>query len=140
MPGVLAFIKSLQDKLELGLVTNSTRKETNILLKTHDLQKTFQHTMSGDETCCPKPAPDLYQTLVRCFKTSPEACVAFEDSQSGVASAQQSGVLTIAVPNKYTRNQSFRIADCITKSWNNLSLKKLQVLAARKTAKKVSAC
>ncbi|MFS8782562.1 HAD family hydrolase, partial [Synechococcus sp. R6-7] len=37
----------------------------------------------------------------------PQACLAFEDSENGLRSAQQAGIPTVVTVNDYTRDQDF---------------------------------
>ncbi|GAB3571029.1 hexitol phosphatase HxpB [Spirosoma luteolum] len=58
-----------------------------------------------------KPAPDVYWGAARRLNVEPSACLAFEDSGSGVASAHAAGTITVAVPADFEYNDpKFAIA------------------------------
>jgi beta-phosphoglucomutase-like phosphatase (HAD superfamily) len=51
----------------------------------------------GDDVSRPKPDPEPYLTAARLLGVDVAACVALEDSRSGVAAALAAGARTIAV-------------------------------------------
>ena len=58
----------------------------------------FDHTISRHESPHPKPAPDIYLAwLPPCV--DPAACVALEDSPTGVRSARAAGMFVIGIPS-----------------------------------------
>jgi HAD superfamily hydrolase (TIGR01509 family) len=59
---------------------------------------TFAAVVTGDEVRHGKPHPEPYLTAARRLGADPAACVAIEDSPTGVASATAAGVPTVAVP------------------------------------------
>ncbi|KQX66546.1 HAD family phosphatase [Angustibacter sp. Root456] len=60
---------------------------------------TFDVVVTGDRVPRGKPHPDPYLTAARALAVDPTACVAIEDSQTGVTSAEAAGVPTLAVPH-----------------------------------------
>ena len=59
----------------------------------------FAHVVTGDEVAHGKPHPEPYAVAARLLGTVPSACVAIEDSPTGVRSAVAAGVPTLAVPH-----------------------------------------
>jgi beta-phosphoglucomutase-like phosphatase (HAD superfamily) len=55
--------------------------------------------LSADDVARPKPAPDLYVELARALGADAGACVALEDSPTGVAAARAAGSFVIGVPS-----------------------------------------
>ncbi|MBV2367003.1 HAD family hydrolase [Streptomonospora nanhaiensis] len=60
----------------------------------------FDLSVAGDEVEANKPDPAPYLTAARLLGVDPAACVAFEDSAVGVASAMAAGCVTVAVPDQ----------------------------------------
>ena len=60
-----------------------------------------------------KPAPDVYQLLMSMLRVPAEACMAFEDSANGVASARAAGIFVVATPSQWTAGQDFSGADLV---------------------------
>jgi HAD superfamily hydrolase (TIGR01509 family) len=62
----------------------------------------FAAVVVGDEVTHGKPHPEPYLTAAARLGVAPEACVAIEDSPTGVASAVAAGVPTLAVEHLVT--------------------------------------
>lgn len=60
---------------------------------------TFTALVTGDEVSPGKPHPEPYLAAARLIGVDPRACIALEDSPSGVRSATAAGVPTIAIPH-----------------------------------------
>ena len=59
----------------------------------------FADVVTGDEVGRGKPHPEPYLLAARLIGADPAACVALEDSPTGVRSATAAGVPTIAIPH-----------------------------------------
>lgn len=81
-----------------ALVTMSWRSLTDAVLGTLP-DGSFTAIVTGDEVTHGKPHPEPYRAAARLLQVAPEACVAIEDSPTGVLSAVQAGVPTLAVPH-----------------------------------------
>ena len=67
----------------------------------------FEVIAAGDIVPAKKPAPDIYHYVLEHMQIDPAYCLAFEDSQAGLRSAQQAGLTTVVTVNDYTRMQDF---------------------------------
>lgn len=82
----------------VALVTSTIRSLTERALDTLG-RDTFDVTVCGDEVDGRnKPDPEPYLKAARLLGVDPAACVAVEDSPTGVASAEAAGCLVVAVP------------------------------------------
>ena len=59
----------------------------------------FATVVSGDEVADGKPHPEAYLTAAERLGVDPRRCVAIEDSNTGVASAEAAGCVVVAVPH-----------------------------------------
>lgn len=59
----------------------------------------FEHVVTFDDVERPKPAPDPYLLAARLLRVDPAACIAFEDSDTGAASARAAGMTVVQVPD-----------------------------------------
>lgn len=59
----------------------------------------FAHVVTFDDVARPKPAPDPYLLAARLLGVDPAACIAFEDSDVGAASARAAGMTVVQVPD-----------------------------------------
>jgi HAD superfamily hydrolase (TIGR01509 family) len=73
----------------------------------------FSVIATGDAVPRKKPAPDIYTLALSRLGIIARRAVAFEDSAIGVAAAKAAGLLTVATPSDWTRNQDFAAADLV---------------------------
>ncbi|MDP9737127.1 HAD family hydrolase [Curtobacterium sp. 260] len=96
-PGARELVEELHDRgIPTALVTMSRR---TMALVTADAlgARGFRVVVAGDDVDRPKPHPDAYLAAAAQLGVDPTACVAIEDSATGVASAVASGAVTVAV-------------------------------------------
>jgi HAD superfamily hydrolase (TIGR01509 family) len=100
MPGALELIAALREHgVPLGLATNSGREFATRALRTAGLLHRFDAVVSAEDVERPKPAPDVYLAAAAQLGADPEACVALEDSETGVAAARAAGMTVVGVPS-----------------------------------------
>jgi HAD superfamily hydrolase (TIGR01509 family) len=100
MPGVLDLLQALRDRgVPVGLATNSGRQFATRALRAAGLYERFDAVVSAEDVEHPKPAPDVYLAAAAAVGAEPAACIALEDSETGVAAARAAGMTVIAVPS-----------------------------------------
>ena len=67
--------------------------------------------LTGEDYTHVKPDPEPYLKAIEKSGCSPDACLAIEDSQRGLASAKAAGIKCVVVPTPLTRTCSFSTAD-----------------------------
>lgn len=98
-PGAVALLDALGGAgVPIGLASNSERVFVDLVLGGAGLADRFAVTVAGDEVAVPKPAPDLYLEACRRLGVDPSACVALEDSPTGITAARAAGLTVIGVP------------------------------------------
>jgi HAD superfamily hydrolase (TIGR01509 family) len=63
-----------------------------------------------------KPAPDIYEFVLRELGERKENCVAIEDSANGLMAAKSAGLFTVVTPSYWTRTEDFTAADWVVPS------------------------
>jgi HAD superfamily hydrolase (TIGR01509 family) len=97
-PGALELLHAVRAAgLPTALVTSTGRKLVEVALDTLG-RENFDVVVCGDEVTAPKPDPEPYRTAAALLGVPIEACVAIEDSPTGLASAVASGAAVLAVP------------------------------------------
>ncbi|WP_229686512.1 HAD family hydrolase [Longimycelium tulufanense] len=98
-PGALETLTALRATgVPMALVTSTERELTEICLDTLG-REFFQVTVCGDEVDGRnKPQPEPYLRAARLLGVDPAACVAVEDSPTGVAAAVAAGCTVLVVP------------------------------------------
>ncbi len=64
----------------------------------------FDVIAAGDAVANKKPAPDVYTCALDRLRVAPGACIAFEDSDAGLASAIGAGVPAVVTRSAFTRS------------------------------------
>ncbi|MEU9333410.1 HAD-IA family hydrolase [Streptomyces sp. NPDC048290] len=98
-PGALALLDALaRDGVPTALVTASSREVAATVLAALGADR-FAVAVTADDTDRGKPAPDPYLAACHALGAEPAACVAVEDSPTGVRSAEAAGCAVLAVPS-----------------------------------------
>ncbi|MFJ5974813.1 HAD-IA family hydrolase [Streptomyces sp. NPDC093060] len=98
-PGALDLLDALAAAdVPTALVTASPRAVADVVLDALGAER-FAVSVTADDTARTKPAPDPYLAACRALGVDPAACVAVEDTETGVASAEAAGCAVLAVPS-----------------------------------------
>ena len=87
---LLEFLRKKQ--YEIGLVTSSCRKNTNLVLKKNKLFKYFSLIICGDDVKRAKPHPDIYKLFLTKINSEKKKVMVIEDSKNGFESAKKAGL------------------------------------------------
>lgn len=115
-PGVIEFIDFLsENSYRLALATSAGKIETEAVIgpKGLGIRDKFQVIIMGDEVEHPKPNPQIYNLVAGKMAVIPELCLVLEDTAIGVEAARGAGMNVVAIPNRYTLNQDFSMADYV---------------------------
>ncbi|MFF4899084.1 HAD-IA family hydrolase [Streptomyces sp. NPDC001068] len=98
-PGALDLLDALAAAgVPTALVTASPRAVADLVLDALGAGR-FAASVTADDTGRTKPAPDPYLAACRALGVDAAACVAVEDTETGVASAEAAGCAVLAVPS-----------------------------------------
>ncbi|WP_217239584.1 HAD-IA family hydrolase [Streptomyces sp. AC555_RSS877] len=98
-PGALDLLDALaREGVPTALVTASPRTVADTVLAALGASR-FAVSVTAGDTEHTKPAPDPYLAACRALGVDPAACVAVEDTQTGVTSAEAAGCAVLAVPS-----------------------------------------
>lgn len=110
-PGVARLLDEARAAgMRLAIATTTTPENVEVLLRTTLGEQAidwFDVMAAGDVVPAKKPAPDIFSHALDAMQLAPEACLAFEDSQHGLAAARGAGCRTLVTINDYTRGQDF---------------------------------
>ncbi|KFE33516.1 HAD family hydrolase [Thioclava atlantica] len=114
-PGVARLIANARDAgIRLAIATTTNRPNVDALIRATlgaDPDHLFDAIAAGDEVRAKKPAPDVFELALNRLSLPPEACIAFEDSEMGLKSAQAAGLRVVLTPSAYTEDGEFGSAD-----------------------------
>lgn len=99
-PGALDLLDALaRENVPTALVTASPRAVAEVVLEALGGASRFAVSVTADDTEHTKPAPDPYLAACRALGVDPTNCVAVEDTETGVRSAEAAGCTVLAVPS-----------------------------------------
>ena len=109
--GVKRFLYEARNEgMRMAIATTTTLANVETLLRVtlgKEADVMFELIAAGDMVPAKKPAPDIYQYVLKRLDLPASDCMAFEDSAGGLQSAQAAGLKTIVTVNDYTRQQEF---------------------------------
>ena len=102
MQGVTALLHHIAVRgLPRAVATNSHTESARQKLSKAGIAHHFDpdHIVGFDAVPNPKPAPDVFLTAAARLGADPAGCVAFEDSDTGVAAALAAGMTVVQIPD-----------------------------------------
>ena len=122
-------LKALEaQKITMSVASNNSRRNIDFFLKRLGIAKHFASITAYEDVSRHKPDPQTYQVAVEALCAEPWNCIAVEDTAIGVESAKGAGLRCIAIPNKFTADHDFSMADLVAMDFRGLSVKKLRGL------------
>jgi beta-phosphoglucomutase len=125
LPGVMSFIQELK-KEEIPFSLGSASKNAPLILKNIELYDSFDAIVDGNDVAKAKPDPQVFLLGAEKLQVDPEACIVFEDAQSGIEAAKAAGMFAVAVGEKAKLDG----ADYYINTMENLTLSDLKKAAA----------
>lgn len=101
LPGVTELLEELRRRgVPCAVASSSPRPQIEASLAGAGLAEFFPHRLSGhDDVARGKPEPDVFLAAAAAIGAPASACIAVEDSATGVAAAVASGAYTVVIPN-----------------------------------------
>lgn len=98
-PGALELLRDLRASgIKTALVTMSMRRMA-LSVANSDSEPLFDVVIAGDDVTHGKPHPEPYLTAAARLGVDISHCIAFEDSETGLRSAESSGAIAVGIPN-----------------------------------------
>lgn len=88
--------------IPIAVATSSRRPHATNHLTAAGLIALFDTVVTREDVTHPKPHPEPYLLAASRLGVDPRACIAFEDSHSGVRAAHAAGMRTVMVPDLVT--------------------------------------
>lgn len=98
MKGARRIVNEVASRVPVAVASNSSRYLLDAALHCGGFADAFVVSVAADEVANPKPAPDLYEAACEALGVIPAHCLAFEDSMTGLRSAQAAGLHVVGVP------------------------------------------
>ena len=112
-----------QSRISVCIASTTTFANIEALLRTHlgaGALDRFAVIGAGDHALKKKPAPEIYDYVLRRLDASPDDCVALEDSANGLRAAKAAGLYTVVTPSYWTKTEDFSGADLVLPSLGSI--------------------
>jgi HAD superfamily hydrolase (TIGR01509 family) len=99
-PGAIELLDALcEARCPFAVVTSSSRRIAERHLTLGGIRARFDTLVTCEDVARGKPSPDIYLLAAAKLGVRPQACVAVEDSNPGIAAAHGAGAVAIMVPD-----------------------------------------
>jgi beta-phosphoglucomutase len=103
LKGLPEFLKNLQEKnIPVAIGTSAPRSNVDFVLSHTLLGKYFSVILDESNVEHGKPNPEIYLKVAAKLGYEPNRCIVFEDSLSGVESAQRAGAKVVGVATTHS--------------------------------------
>lgn len=104
--GILDFIGDLKTYgTQLGVATSAPRANLDLIMSKVPLMDKLGSVLASENVTKHKPDPEVYLKSAANLGVTPEQCVVFEDSFSGVSAALNAGMRVVGVLSSHTANE-----------------------------------
>lgn len=123
--GIIEFIADLKDNgVKMGVATSAPRANLDLILSKLPLREHFSSILASEDVKKHKPDPEVYLKSAMNLGISPQQCLVFEDSFSGVSAALNAGMRVAGVLSTHTKEElppcNFYIDNYIDLSFNTI--------------------
>ncbi|MBK7211816.1 MAG: HAD family phosphatase [Bacteroidales bacterium] len=88
-----------------AVATAAPRENLNFVLENTGLEKFFKVKVDDSMVQRSKPEPDIYLFCTKMLGVTPENCLVFEDSLTGIRAAQTAGIKVVGVATSLNHEQ-----------------------------------
>jgi HAD superfamily hydrolase (TIGR01509 family) len=97
VPAVAEIARANYDKVPMAVASNGQRFVVESIIEAIKLRSLFNTIVTLDDVSAGKPAPDLFLLAAKRMGVTPEECIVYEDSDSGLEAAERAGMRWIDV-------------------------------------------
>lgn len=122
--GFLPILEDIKDiDLKTAIATSEPMEIMNATIIESGLLNKFDEFVTSDDVKNLKPDPEIYSLTSQKLNVSPQNCIVFEDSPSGVKSAKKAEMYCIALTTSYSKNELKKAgADKIITNFTEINL------------------
>jgi len=114
--GLIEVVRRLAGTHALGIASSAMRPEIDISIERFGLQDLFAAIVSNEDVANHKPHPEPFLLCADRLGVTPQDCVVFEDSVTGIESAKAAGMNVIAFTSTFPA-EDLVAADAVMKSF-----------------------
>jgi len=126
--GIVAFMSDLKkNSVKLGVATSAPRANLELILSKVPIREKLGSILASENVKKHKPDPEVYLTSAMNLGISPDQCVVFEDSFSGVTAGLNAGMRVVGVLSSHTKEE-LPPCNLYVENYNELSFEKIKAL------------
>lgn len=104
--GLVQFINDLKNNgAKIGVATSAPYANLELILSKVPIRETLGSIMASEDVKKHKPDPEVYLTSAKNLGVSPNRCIVFEDSFSGISAALNAGMKVVGVLTSHTKEE-----------------------------------
>jgi HAD superfamily hydrolase (TIGR01509 family) len=103
IPEVVEIIEAEHGRIPFAVVSGGRRISVTKALSTLHLMDKFETIVGSEDYVNSKPAPDAFLLAAERLGVAPKDCLAFEDTDMGIASATAAGMATVKIASPQER-------------------------------------
>ena len=112
--GLIPFLEHLKTmEVPMGLATMGDQNNIDFTLDKIHISHFFKATTGGHQVKKGKPDPEIFLMTAKKLGIPHEQCLAFEDTRSGIQSAQAAGMQVVGVATQFTPEVLVHQLDCL---------------------------
>lgn len=125
LPGLLEFLEDLsKNRVPMTMATSAPPGNVAFAFSHLPIEKYFQDHLNASHIRKGKPDPEIYLRSIQNLGLSPENCIVFEDSLSGIRAALGAGARVIGVTTTHPASEMKGVSGVI-KDFRGLSFQNL---------------
>lgn len=104
--GIVEFMDNLKlNGSQIGVATSAPRANLDLIFSKLPLREKLSSILASEDVKKHKPDPEVYLKSAINLGVSPDQCVVFEDSFSGVTAALNAGMRVVGVLSSHTKEE-----------------------------------
>ncbi len=125
IPGFLDFFHNLKaNEFKTGVATSAPFANLELIGGRLDLFPYLESALASEHVSKHKPDPEVYLKSASNLSLSPDQCIVFEDSYSGVSAAKNAGMKVVGVLSSHSIDQ-LPICDLYIENYVDIDLNKI---------------
>lgn len=95
--GFTLVLATMTTQVQLDIYSKKNKK----MLKQMDISQVFDLITRKEDVKNKKPDPEIYKVIMQHYNASPDECLIFEDSYTGVLASRNAGIEVVNIYDKY---------------------------------------
>ncbi|WP_394993325.1 HAD family hydrolase [Emticicia sp.] len=126
--GLIEFIEDLKaNGVKTGIATSAPYLNMELILSKLPLRDKMQSLLASEDVSTHKPSPEVYLKSASNLDITPNRCVVFEDSFSGITAGKVAGAKVVGVLSTY-KIEELPVCDAYITDYQELSYQKIKDL------------